>query len=73
MPGKWVRIALPLPLLHEPVLKRIASSSGVLLSIRRVHLGQEVAEIVIEVEGDEAARQRCLRELAAQGLPCQEA
>lgn len=73
MASRSLRVELPAAMVEQPVLRQMAGETGVLVSIREVHLGEATADTLIELEGDESGFEACQGYLTARGIPWQEA
>lgn len=61
-------LIFPRNLIKEPVIHRMAKQFDVVFNLRRAKITDSVGEIVLELEGDEAALGKAIAWLKAQGL-----
>lgn len=65
---KRLELIFPQNLIKEPVIHKMAKEFNVVFNIRRAKVTDKVGEMVLELEGDEAALGSAIDSLKAKGI-----
>lgn len=63
-----VRLTFPQSLIKEPVIFTMAKKHDVMPNIRRARITENVGEMVLELDGEEAALDAAVEGLRSQGI-----
>ena len=61
-------LIFPTKLIKEPVIYKMSKQFDVVFNLRRAKVNDKVGEIVLELEGEEAALNKAVTWLTSQGL-----
>jgi ABC-type methionine transport system ATPase subunit len=65
---KRLDLIFPQNLIKEPVIHRMSKDFAVVFNIRRAKVTEKVGEMVLELEGEEAALTKAIDSLKAKGI-----